>query len=597
MSVILRKLCLDRKAPYKPATLRDTKTLAVRLSEKVHSTGHSEWVEDGHKGAIVVQSFPDENGEAPPHVFVDTVFVRLVVPSYTTGVKDPKTGKVKETYHQCDPAASSNAVLSLFGTIGTYAGLAGGPDTDTSIQSYYISTCNLPVALVYRICQEIKDGQHFFNGKEIELVRVDLTTNVFCAVRPEELGVDIPGWVYKDNRQYVGECCHTYVTEYGNEEETENGEGEEKGVETKIYDKARFMLEAGKVSESVYDSLPNLLHSPQQNIREGFKNPLAHAQGFSRVETRFFTVPESLEEAVDKHLSYIPKLIDAYGVITPLQRSYDLLLHPMHYATMVVLEDRKTGTFKWTFCRWVNHITGKGSGFSGTGEESALHCLNHRTIGGHGINLHYVIRDLDNAVSVVAGAKILPDNLHRGNLIAISEGNKSKAGVVVSGYKWKDAGINIRLSLSNTNGKKRNLKTRNVGDSEVPELRNEAAIEKAQAKAAKQAIKRAEKARQKVLDAVETNKYKNPPSDWRAIEHISKLAAIAKPICTRYAPDESDSHNDYVVLVGKKWFRANTKLDRLLDAKPAPPFTIKVWDSGSEFDGNKIWGVELSKFE
>lgn len=568
---------------------------AIRLTPYRLSTDKAAWTNDKLANSEVVIEplavFPDLDG-ALRFVFPDTVVVAVTTPIQPqVEFTDPETGKVTASYPKpLDPSAISKTVQDIFGEVGTVKGCYPLGESK-GVQEYYISLCNLPFDKVYQICQDIEKGCYLYAGEPIKLVRLDATTNVPAAVKPSEDGSKElleEGWKYKDNRQYVGDRCHSYVIQ-------------EDVLESKIYDKLGYMLEVGKVSERLGDNYKNLLRSSEVNINMAFRSPLFQQQGFGRIETRFWRLPSTLEEALASHIDCIEKLVPAHTQPTSLQDSYDTFLQPNHAQTLVIQE--VNSQVKGVFCRHINKLTEKANGWELDSYEDILHTLKYRTMGQYAVNVYWVEK-LGDSLFVTRSGALLPDMLHTGSLAKISEGHKSQAKTVGKGLSWDMVGLNIPLSLDNKNGKPRNLVFQGGAETDptaglapIPEsLDSQKTIERKAKQVESQRLKRLEQDKQKYLAQVKKDKCATAPTDWRKHLHISKLAEVAKPVCTRYYFDSSLKFPTYMVKVGKKWYKANAQLNRLLDKSPELPFAIQVWDSQTEYKGNKIWEVALKPY-
>lgn len=567
--------------PRPTGTVNKTSTLAARLTDYNLSTSLSPWVNDklGSVDDIATPPlvvFPEEIG-AYQYIFPDTVVVKLPVQLLV------KSFNGKETLQPLDPKAASNYIKDLFGVVGDYASIQRIPGTESlGMQEYYISTCNIPLRTVHNICKDIKEGKYLYNGTPVELVRLDVTTNVPAAVAPSDTGL-VPCWEYKNNSKFVGDCCHSYVVLPGS-------------IETKIYDKFLYMLEVGAVAKQVGNNIPNLLNSPQDNIRLAFRSPLFQQQGFGRVETRFWQLP-SLERLVEFHTSYVAILVSVHCQPTSLQDSWNCFLQPNHSQTMVINYNKATNQYTWTLARWVNKNTDKLNGVEGVGLETAEYALKQHSMGKYPVNCYYTVTDQDKKCNIVSSAVFLPDTLHTALLVSIVTNGNSKAKLVSSGYSWEDIGLDIPFSLANTNGKGRHLKVR--GTPELPmesapipsTLESNATLEKKAKKAEAQRVKRELVEYDKQLAKVVLDKYKTIPADFRKHYHLSELAKVAKPICTKYVFHSECRYPCWMVLVGTKWYKANTKLGRMLEKTPELPLVIEVWDSGTIFNDNKVWEV------
>jgi len=560
--------------------IKKTDTLAARLAggkQGIYSTHLSPWVNDKLSLEEVDTSplvvFP--NQESPYNVvFADTVVIKVPT-EYTWYEID---GKI--TRKPADPVKLSNFVKDLFGVVGQYVSIKENELDDIADQAFYIQTCNIPLPKAWEICKAIQYGKYTFEGRLVELVRMDITSNLPCAVRPY-LGEENDGIGERlANNKYVGDCCHTYMVR--------------DDLVVKFYDKFRYMLEVGSVSEPVGDNLPNILASNQQNIKLAFRHPLFQKQGFGRVESRYFSLPDTLEEMVDEHLELIGSLISTHGQPTSLQDSWDCFLQPGHAQTLVVNDNIDTNEFVWTFARWGNYLTGKANGFSGCGENECWHAIKHRSMGQYDINVYY-FRTKGGKTQLTHTGVILPDPLHKAMLQDIAEKNKSKAAVCNSGYSWEEVGLSLPFSLANKNGKGRNIKFR--GEAEAVEivpntLESVASIDRREKRKEYMRAKRAKEEYEKLLEKVEKDKSLQLPK-WNKLEHISKLAKVEKAFCTRYEFAKDARFPTWLVKVGRKWYKANTALNKLLEQKPELPFLIRVWDGGKVYKGHKVWEVEI----
>ena len=572
--------------------LSNSETLAARLSLDCNSTAESPWVaskgNSSKQSFEPIQVFPDLKG-CDSIIFPDTVAIEVDVPVNTFEVD----GNV--SLSPTDAKLLSPFVQSIFGTKGDYAGIKPLEGRKGwAVQGFYISTCNMAASSVWAICQRIQKGDFVFNGRPIRLVRLDLTSNVPGAIEPSTDAYRIPGWRYKDNRNTVGDCCHSYIIREG-------------VVETKVYDKWRYMLEVGALANTVGYNIPNVLASKQENIRAAFRHPDIQAQGFGRVETRYWNIAGmSFSEAVDIHLDAIQRLMVAHAVPTSLQDSWKLFLRQGHSQTLVAVWNTQTRELCWTLGLWVNKLTGKVCGHSGVGEDTLLHAIKHWAIGKMGINAYWVVLKDGKATQTHSGI-ILADMLHTAPIYPIGASGSTQASVCTSGYSWEDVGLALPFHFSSKLGKGRHIKTKGKPDqsgvdmpSAAPNsktLESQATIERkskaAEAKRAKRQAAAVEKAKQQV----EKDRYKPIPSDYRRHLNIAKLSAIAKPICTKYAFLSDSKYPAWVVLVGAKWYKANRALGILLEKQPELPFAVDVWDSGRVFNGNKVWDVAIKPLE
>lgn len=574
-----------------PASFSNSELAAIRLCPLSISTDRSKWVKPNSESDIDISPlvvFPDQPGELA-YIFPDTVVIELDTPVAVL----EKDGKVIGSPKPIDPNALSPLVQSLFGVKGDYHNCSLNSD-GWGVQSYRISTCNIPLAKVVETCLDIQSGKYKYLNRPIRFVRLDVTTNVPAAVEPNEQGsayLEAMGWQYKNNRHMVGDTCHTYIM-------SKYADGTPM-VETKIYDKFRYMLEVGAVQSYLGDNLANILDSNQDNIRLAFRNPLFHSQGFGRIETRFWGNLPSLSQLVDTHLKAVELLVSEHTEPTSLQDSWDLFLQADHRQTAVVVHNLDTNEVSWTIARWVNRLTDKANGFSGMGLEAFDRAIKHRTMGCYAVDI-YVLAVQNKVVTLVSTTHLLPDNLHTAMLVDVGVGKTSKASIVSNGLSWDLAGLQMPFSLANKTGKGRNLKARGEADTsvlEACEFGSVASQEKKLVANERKRQQRTEKALAKIALEVEKDANATAPSDWTKHNHISKLAEVAKPICTRYYYAKDLKYPTYMVKVGKKWYKGNSKLNRLLAANPTLPFAIQVWDSNTVYQNNKIWEVALKPIE
>lgn len=564
-----------------------SETLVERLTNPIYSTHLASWTNSKLKDTELEVSplavFPELDG-ALQHIFPDTVVVRVKTRiTYGTSVED---GKERNTQAiPIDPTAISRSVQELFGLVGTVAGCQPIEGSTYGYQEYYIATCNLSLPVVYNICQRLIEGQYSYEGYPIEFVRMDTTTNIPSAVMPSADGsyyLESLGWRYKDNRKQVGETCHTYIL-------SDN-------LETKIYDKFRYMLEVGAISNPVGDNYKNILLSNQANIVSAFRSEVFQQQGFGRIETRWYRSLPTLEEVIATHIDCMVKLASEHCEPTSFQDSWDSFLQPNHSQTLVLVEDVNYTKVKWTFARSVNKLTEKANGWSGEGLEDAIHTLKHRTFGCYPVEVFWVRRD-GRKGEITHRGTLLPDNLHLGSLVRIGGGQKTQAAVCNSGLSWADVGLDIPLSLDNTNRKPRNLVFRtNVEDGVDICLESLKTLERKAKKAEQKKQRRLAKDVEKAVAQVAKDKFAKAPVDWKKHRHVSELAEVAKPICTRYYYDSSLKFPTYMLKVGKMWYKANTGLSRLLDKKPPLPLVVEVWDSGKQYNGSTIWDVSVKPY-
>jgi hypothetical protein len=562
--------------------IKKTDTLAGRLAggkQGIYSTHLSPWVNNKLSLAeadlrpLVV--FPDQ---AAPYdvVFADTVVISVPT-AYSSYEID---GKI--TRMPADAVKLSNFVKDLFGVVGQYVSIKEiDSNAEVAEQAFYLPTCNIPLPKVWEVCKKIKEGNYKFEGRPIKLVRIDLTTNVPCAVRPYngDEGNNTIGERFANNK-YVGDCCHTY-------EVREN-------LTVKFYDKFRYMLEVGSVSEVVGDNLENILVSNQQNIKFAFRHPLFQKQGFGRVESRFLALPNTLEEMVDEHLKYVGQLVTTHGQPTSLQDSWDCFLQSLHTQTLVINDNKDTNEFVWTFARWGNYLTGKANGFSGVGEEECWHAIKHCSMGQYDINVYY-FRTHRGKTHLTHTGVILPDPLHKAMLHLIAGRYESKAAVCNSGCSWEDVGLSLPFSLANKNGKGRNIKFRGEAEADaiVPNtLESVESIVRKEKRKEYMREKRVKEEYEKLLQKMVSDQYLQIP-EWYRIKHISKLSEVEKAFCTRYEYVEDARKPGWIVRVGRNWYKANKTLNKLLEQKPELPFLIRVWDGGRGYKCYKVWEVEI----
>jgi len=273
--------------------------------------------------------------------------------------------------------------------------------------------------------------------------RLDITTNLPGAVKPYSRSLESFGLGVKNNKHYVGNTCHTYYPLVDSEPDKtsycmplghsfavsakrkqdftraiiEDAEPKadpfvmallricnmemspsDKAIETKIYDKLRYMLSVGEVSKVFTGfNLSNLAHSPRPEIRNmlhDFKD-----LGSSRVETRYRLGSMLLgwRGMVDLHIEYCQLLSIANGKIYPLQKSLDSLLTTVRACTLLVIETATSSVENVYLCsQWVDRQTGKIQGLEkGLDEHRAnnwaanmsnrsvpLHIVTYRIVGG-----------------------------------------------------------------------------------------------------------------------------------------------------------------------------------------------------------------------
>jgi hypothetical protein len=577
---MLRNSLIALSTPRSLGSLQKTSTLVARLSatdNAKNSTHNAKWVNNKLMGKTITRT--------PLEVFPEQPFPFNIIFPDTVVLKVPTAFKTlssngKETYKAKDAIGISRYISSKLGVVGTFSNITP-IGNGIAHQEFYLSTCNIPLPVVYQFCKEVLEGKHLYEGLPIKFVRVDVTSNIPVAVRPGNSGNDSIG-EYKSNGQYVGETCHSYVVR--------------EGVETKYYDKFKYMLEVGRVADGIGDNVPNILDSNQTNIKQAFLSPLFQSQGFGRVETRYFDLP-SLEELTEEHLRLARQLVKQHGQATSLQDSWSTFLQPGHSQTLVVNHNIDTNQVLWSFGRWVNNQTDKVNGFSGIGEDSAIAALKHRSMGLYPVNIYYC-ETRDKKCAITHTGVLLPDTLHTAMLRGIDGSKVSKASVCTSRYSWEAVGLSLPFSLAYRNGKGRNLKFRGEADvpleAPIPEsLESQKTIERKAKQAEAKRAKREVEALQKAVAQVAKDKFINIPSDWRQHNHIAKLAEVAKPICTKYEFLADSKYPCWMVLVGKKWYKANAKLGRLLEAKPVLPLVVNVWDGGGTFNGSKVWEVSI----
>lgn len=332
-------------------------------------------------------------------------------------------------------------------------------------QVYRVSTCNTPVSKMFSILENIGKNQHgagTFNGLPIFVFKVDITSNLPGAVVPMDTPYSIGNMEYKSNKQYVGQCCHTYVI-YSDPFHTMGtlkvNQGEspyvvkasldvdqlddvEKAIiegtqavhplyeafytawqgtsksyipsslETKVYDKARFQMEVGSVEKTLGNNLHHFLVSPQENISRAVQENLA--TGMGRVETRALGVacymaPDLFQKA---HLACCYLLSDLYLRETPVNDSIGSLVKTVKATTSVHIE-KLDGKKNLVLCHWQNLLTGKivGEDAFNVTEGKADDWIAFRTIR-HLPHVHLKVTEL-REVPAATNMYVVPSVCHR----------------------------------------------------------------------------------------------------------------------------------------------------------------------------------------
>ncbi len=291
-------------------------------------------------------------------------------------------------------------------------------------QVYRVSTCNSDkdfiLKAVYDIANNV-DNRGMSNGNPIYIYKVDVTSNVPGAVEPVggHNQYAIRHMEAKDNHDYVGDCCHTYVVFDGKAHSKENKnlscipfnvskiedvrqgienaplsarysllfsrwlEDQGKGtstLEVKIYDKARFHMEVGAVESTIGSNLWHFLSSSQENIRLHVKDNLD--KGMGRVETRFLGAACFIgkDAMLKAHRAFVPLLSSVYLHETPVNWSIDSFMHTVKATTSMVVEGEDGRDF--FAAHWQNGVTGKITGveMARVSQERINYFINYCTI-------------------------------------------------------------------------------------------------------------------------------------------------------------------------------------------------------------------------
>ena len=301
-------------------------------------------------------------------------------------------------------------------------------------QVYRVSTCNSDKDFILKAVHDIAnnvDGKGLSNGNPIYIYKVDVTSNVPGAVEP--IGghnqYAICHMEAKDNHDYVGDCCQTYVVFDGKAHSKENKntscipfnvskiedvrqeienaplstrysllfnrwlEDQGKGtttLEVKIYDKARFQMEVGAVESTIGSNLEHFLSSPQENIREHVKDNLD--KGMGRVETRFLGAACFIgkDAMLKAHRAFVPLLSSIYLHETPVNWSIESFMHTLKATTSMVVEGEEGKDF--FAAHWQNGVTGKITGIEmpRASQERIDYFINYCTIR-HVPHIHFIL--------------------------------------------------------------------------------------------------------------------------------------------------------------------------------------------------------------
>ena len=222
-------------------------------------------------------------------------------------------------------------------------------------QNYILQASDTPLRQAFEFVKLINEGKFSLYNHSVKVLRFDITTNLPGAVEPcVTKDLSDYGLTIKQNRAYVGETTHSYVILKGHsdiekrelelEDKRELGilvkELEDLGrygtinlnlltenlnqkelVEVKIYDKFRYMLEVGSVTNQYTNarSLYNLTYSKKNEINKAFTE--LHNVGVSRIESRFrgSSCYSDLNTILSVHSFYAPILTETYSIYTPFQ--------------------------------------------------------------------------------------------------------------------------------------------------------------------------------------------------------------------------------------------------------------------------------------
>ncbi|MEM7591165.1 MAG: hypothetical protein AAF383_06535 [Cyanobacteria bacterium P01_A01_bin.83] len=260
-------------------------------------------------------------------------------------------------------------------------------------QYYRFPTANCNLRRVFSVIGRIEAGEFNTEDYKAEVVRVDLTENRYNAVKTysnnpidsyskqEQLKLDLSfeykGSIvqrlkYKENSQYVGYGCHTFII-------NEHG----RSYEIKIYCKPRFHGEGGDVAENIGHHLAFFLESREQNIYNAFHDPKVWEEyGISRIESRFYYIDpledQGLEYPTPKWLGNLTQMVEthsywadilhkAFTVAYPLRDSMASYFNCKAPSTLILVEDSEGRMAEWAYLLWYNSVTGRGTGFNSKG--------------------------------------------------------------------------------------------------------------------------------------------------------------------------------------------------------------------------------------
>lgn len=585
----------------------DVALAAIRLYPHHLSTHLSPWVA-GKEYPQDPTFVPIRDGQGiAASWFIDTLELEVRIP--VVAYPDPKDSrKTRYRLPKGDVATSVSRALQALvecgGPVKLPGRLFGDPDalrrsfdraTNTAIQSFVFATCNADPYAIWGLVERIQRGEVFiqtsFGPVEVRFKRLDHTCNVAGAVAPSPDGdmelEDLRGWEYKDNGRYVGDCCHTYIIRIDNEGKAL--------LEVKIYDKLRYMLEKSSIRSVVGNSLPYILSSPQTNIAAAFRNKDVQSKGFGRVEARWFGKVPELAQALEELEGMATALVRAHCVETPMHQSVELFLPSWktHQQTVLAVA-RGGGNWDIALVRWANRLTESGCGevYENVPEDRLLHLLRYQTIGEQSVALHighYVQTEEDgpfDQIGILRSGVLQPDPVAKGQLHYILPHDKSRIQRANTRLDWLDLGISLPLLCGPTNGRPRRLSisqekavlpdtTLSVGALATSVKRAQAKVKNTQSKR----DKRAAESQAKWAAKVEADREAIPTSRTRFYT-MGDLAQVSKTPVTRIYREKGQSY----LLVGKKWYKADARLEARLEEKdPQVPFRCELVGHSSDF--------------
>jgi len=284
------------------------------------------------------------------------------------------------------------------------------PKSNHKIGEKYIAYQNLilgcsdtRIDIMYNFIKQQLISPQLLHNHPITILRFDITTNVQGAVRQLEDRIDLSehGLTIKENRRYVGDTTHSYIAlpnvkvlnkkaiegdtsrvdSYPagisslfnkiQEIETHNMDllvenlDQKELVETKIYDKLKYMLEVSTITSQTTSSrsLTNLAHSSKKEIDTAFTN--FFESGVSRIETRFRggACFLELEDLMLIHATFAPILVKNYSIKTSFEDSVNSLLSTVKATVCMVVRSQNGNANDWYgLAYWTNSLTKKIQG-------------------------------------------------------------------------------------------------------------------------------------------------------------------------------------------------------------------------------------------